>query len=167
MRHLSYTIMVTLVVSVGVAPVFAQTQNQFSVMDPAGGQSYPVNYSITGGAVNDMSINTNETSLVVSIQSTGGGNLAMTLPRTLIDAKAGADDDLFFVLVDGADTDFNESKTNTDRTLTVSFPDGTQQIEVIGTQVVPEFAGLAFAILAISILMIIVFSTKTAIRFRQ
>jgi len=167
MLHLSYAIMVALVVSVGVAPVFAQTQNQFSVMDPAGGQPYLVNYSIAGGAVNDMSINTNETSLVVSIQSTGGGNLTMTLPRTLIDAKAGADDDLFFVLVDGADTDFNESKTNTDRTLTVSFPDGTQQIEVIGTQVVPEFAGLAFAILAISILMIIVFSTKTAIRFRQ
>src|SRR5207245_8500990 len=162
-----YAIIVSLTLSMDIVPVVRQRQSQFSVIDTTGGQSYPVNYGITGGTVNDMSINTNEASLVVSILSTGGGNLTMTLPRTLIDAKAGADDDLFFVLVDGADTDFNESKTNTDRTLTVSFPDGTQQIEVIGTQVVPEFAGLAFAILAISILMIIVFSTKTTIRFRQ
>ena len=159
--------MVIIVISLGVAPVFAQTQNQFAVTDPSGGQSYPVNYGINGGKVSDMTLDTNATSLVVSIQSTGDGNLTMTLPRTLIDAKAGADDDQFYVLVDGADTNFDESKTVTDRAITVSFPDGTQEIEVIGTQVVPEFGSVSFVVLAIAILSIIVFSAKTRIRLGQ
>ena len=167
MRYLSYLVMVTIVISLGVAPVFAQTQNQFSVTDPSGGQSQPVNYAITGGTVSDMTLDTNATSLVVSVQTTGSGNLTMTLPRTLIDAKAGANDDQFFVLVDGADTDFNESKTSTDRTITVSFPEGTAQIEVIGTQVVPEFGGMAFVILTIAILSTIVFSVKTRMKLGQ
>jgi len=167
MRYLSYVIMVIIVISLGVAPVFAQTQNQFAVPDPSGGQSYPVNYGITGGTVSDMTLDTNATSLVVSIQTTGDGSLTMTLPRTLIDAKAGADDDQFFVLVDGADTEFNESKTSTDRTITVSFIDGTEQIEVIGTQVVPEFGGIAFVILTIAILSTIVLSAKTRIKLGQ
>ena len=167
MHHLSSPIIAVIILSMGVAPVFAQTQSQFAVKDPSSAQSYPVNYSITNGTVNDMSINTNETSLVVSIQSTGDGNLTMTLPRTLIDAKAGADDDQFYVLVDGADTDFDESKAGTDRTITVSFPDGTEQIEVIGTQVVPEFGSVAFVVLAIAIMSIIVFSAKTRIRLGQ
>ena len=159
--------MVTLVISLGVAPVFAQTQNQFAVTDPSGGQSYPVNYGITGGKVNDMTLDTNATSLVVSVQTTGDGSLTLTLPRTLIDARAGGADDLFFVLVDGADTEFNETKTSTDRTITVSFTDGTEQIEVIGTQVVPEFGSVAVVILTIAILSTIVFSAKTRIKLGQ
>ena len=167
MRHLSYLVMVIIVISLGIAPVFAQTQKQFAVTDPSGGQSYPVNYSITGGTVSDMTLDTNATSLVVSVQTTGDGSLTMTLPRTLIDAKAGAADDQFFVLVDGADTEFNETKTSTDRTITVSFTDGTGQIEVIGTQVVPEFGGIAFVILTIAILSTIVLTTKTRIKLGQ
>src|SRR5207249_2377972 len=167
MHHLSYPIITIIILSMGVTPVFAQTQSQFAVKDPSSAQSYPVNYSITKGTVNDMSINTGETSLIVSIQSTGDGNLTIALPRTLIDAKIGADDDQFYVLVDGADTDFGELKTDTDRTITVSFPDGTEEIEIIGTQVVPEFGSVAFAILAIAILFMIVFSAKTRIRIGQ
>ena len=166
MRCLSYLIMVIIITSLGVAPIFAQTQEQYAVKDPISGQSYPVNYSITGAKVTDMSIDTNATSLVVSINATSGGNLTLTLPRTLIDAKAGANDDQFFVLVDGADTNFDETKTSTDRTVTVSFSDGTAQVEVIGTQVVPEFGGLAFVILAIAILSTIIFSIKTRVKLR-
>ena len=167
MRYLSNIIMVIIVISLGVSPVFAQTQNQFAVTPPSGGQSYPVNYGITGGTVSDMTLDTNATSLVVSVKTTGDGSLTLTLPRALIDAKAGAADDQFFVLVDGADTEFNETKTSTDRTVTVSFVDGTEQIEVIGTQVVPEFGGMAFVILAIAILSTIVFSAKTRMKLGQ
>jgi predicted secreted protein with PEFG-CTERM motif len=87
------------------------------------------------------------------------------MPRSLIDAKVGTGDDQFFVLVDGADTDFTESKTNTDRTVTVSFPQDTQQIEIIGTQVVPEFGGLAFVVLVVAIISIVVISAKTRLKF--
>ena len=167
MHWFSYAIMTTLVFSIGVAPVFAQTPQQFAVKDVRSGQSYTVNYIINGATVSDISISPQDTSLVVSITSSSDGNLTMTIPRSLIDAKANTGDDQFFVLVDGADTDFTESKTDTDRTITVLIPNGTQQVEVIGTQVVPEFGGLSFAVLVIAIISIVAISSKTRLKFGQ
>ena len=165
MRLMSYTIIATLIFSIGVAPVFAQTSQQFAVKDAKSGQSFVVNYKINGGSVDDISISQQDTSLILSLKSTSDGNLTMTLPRSLIDAKLGANDDDFFVLVDGADTEFTESKTATDRTVTVSFPESSEQIEVIGTQVVPEFGGLAFVVLVVAIISIVAISARTKLKF--
>ena len=84
------------------------------------------------------------------------------MPRELIDA-IGPDgqEDTFFVLVDGEEVDFDESKTSTDRTLTIAFPDGAEEIEIIGSFVVPEFGTIAALILAIAIISIIAVSSKT------
>ena len=165
MRWIIYTIMVIMFFSISVAPVFAQESQQYAVKDAQSGQSYTVNYGITGATIDDISINSQDTSLIVSLKSANDGNLTMTMPRSLIDAKASTGDDQFFVLVDGADTDFTESKTNTDRTITVSFPQDTRQIEVIGTQVVPEFGGLSFVVLMVAIISIIAVSAKTRLKF--
>ena len=165
MHWTSYAIIAAFVFSMGVAPVFAQTPQQFVIKDAQSGQSYTVNYQITGATVDDISISQQDTSLLVSLKSSNGGNLTMTMPRSLIDAKVGGSDDQFFVLVDGADTDFTESKTATDRTITVSFPEDTLQIEVIGTNVVPEFGGLSFAVLVVAIVSIVAITAKTRLKF--
>ena len=165
MHWFSYAILATLIFSMGMAPVFAQTPQQFTVKDAQSGQSFTVDYSIHGATVDDISISPQDTSLMISLKSSSDGNLTMTLPRSLIDAKTGMGDDQFFVLVDGADTDFTESKTDTDRTITVSFSTDTQQIEIIGTKVVPEFGGLSFVVLMIAIISIVAISTKTRLKF--
>ena len=167
MHWFSYAIMTTLVFSIGVAPVFAQTTQQFTVNDVPSGQSYTVNYSVTGATVNDISISPQDTSLLVTLTSSSDGNLTMTMPRSLIDAKATSGDDQFFVLVDGADSEFDESKTADSRTITVFIPEGTEEVEVIGTQVVPEFGGLSFVVLIIAIISIVVISSKTRLKFGQ
>jgi predicted secreted protein with PEFG-CTERM motif len=167
MHWFSYAIMATLVFSIGIAPVFAQTPQQFAVKDVQSGQSFTVNYSVTGATVNDISISPQDTSLLVTLTSSSDGNLTMTMPRSLIDAKATTGDDQFFVLVDGADSEFNESKTTDSRTITVSIPEGTQEVEVIGTQVVPEFGGLSFVVLVIAIISIVAISSKTRLKFGQ
>jgi predicted secreted protein with PEFG-CTERM motif len=164
MRWSSYVLMI-LVFSIGIAPVFAQTQQQFTVQDAQSGKSFNVHYSITGGTVSDISISPPDTSLIISLQSSADGNITMTLPRSLIDAKDGINDDQFFVLVDGTDTDFSESKTNADRTITVSIPQDTLQVEVIGTQVVPEFGTLSSLVLVIAIISIVAISAKTRLNF--
>ncbi len=167
MRILSYVVMIFLVLSIGVTTVYAQTPQQFEVKDPSGNQSYQVNYNISGATINNISINPDDTSLIIDMTTTDSGTLTMSMPRSLIDAKSGNADDQFIVLTDGADTDFNETQTTAnDRAITVAFPAGTEQIEIIGTQVVPEFGTLSFAILAIAILSIVVFSTKNRLRFR-
>jgi len=164
MRWLLYSIMVILAFLLSAVPSFAQLTSTYNVIDPLSGTSYPINYNLAGGTVKDMALDTNATSLVISLQTTSDGNLTITLPRTVIDAKAGANDDQFFVLVDGADTNFQESKTSTDRTLSIPIIIGTEKVEIIGTQVVPEFGPLSSAILVISIISIIIITTKT--RFR-
>lgn len=165
MHWVSYAIVAFFIVSMGMAPVFAQTPQQFVIKDAQSGQSYTVNYSITGSTVDDISISQQDASLIVSLKSSGEGNLTMTMPRSLIDAKVGGSDDQFFILVDGADTDFTESKTDADRTITVSFPEDTLQIEVIGTQVVPEFGGLSFVIFIVAIMSIVAITAKTRLKF--
>jgi predicted secreted protein with PEFG-CTERM motif len=166
MRWMLYPIMAVLVTSLASAPSFAQSTSAYNVVDPFSGNSYPVNYNLTGGTVKDMSLDTNATSLVISLQTTSDGNLTITLPRTVIDAKVGANDDQFFVLVDGADTNFQESKTSTDRTLSIPIIDGTEKVEIIGTQVVPEFGPLSCVILVISIISIVAITAKTRFRFK-
>ncbi|MGI0066600.1 MAG: PEFG-CTERM sorting domain-containing protein [Nitrosotalea sp.] len=163
--RLPSVILTCLVFSMGVAPVFAQTSQSYVINDAQSGQSFQVPYDITGAIVSDMSISPHDTSLVILLKSSDDGNLTMTLPRSLIDAKNGANDDQFFVLVDGAEADFAEHKTSTDRTITVFIPKDTIQVEVIGTQVVPEFGMLSSLVLVIAIISIITVSTKTRLKF--
>lgn len=144
---------------------YAQTSNSYPVIPPGSQNTYTVNYSINSGTVSDMSVDTQNLSLVVSIQTTGDGTLTLTLPRELIDAKTNGQDDQFFVLADGQNTSFQESQaTGTERTLTIPFTDGTEKIEVIGTQVVPEFGPVAVLILVVAISIIVMISAKTGLR---
>ena len=131
------------------------------------GTDLSVKYSITNAQVLDISANTQSKSLIVSIQTTGDGVLTITLPRTLTNAiLPTGQDDKYYVLVDGQEADFQEtSTTKTDRTLSIPFIDGTEEIEIIGTQIVPEFGPIAALVLAIAIISIIAVSAKTGLRF--
>ena len=123
--------------------------------------NFVLSYKITGGSVLSVTPDDEANSLVVVIKTTSDGVLTITLPRALIDAKINGQDDNFFVLIDGEEVEFEETTTDTDRTLTIAFPDGAEEIEIIGTFVVPEFGTIAALILAIAIISIIVVSAKT------
>src|SRR5438552_6867726 len=132
------------------------------------GTDFSVTYSITNGKVLGIKADIQSKSLIVSIQTTGDGVLTITLPRGLIDAKKSDNqtDDKFFVLTDGQEADFQETNTaSTDRTLSIPFSDGTSEIEIIGTWIVPEFGPIAALVLAIAIISIIAVSAKTGLRF--
>ena len=131
------------------------------------GTDFSVTYSITNGKVLGIKADVQSKSLIVSIQTTGDGVLTITLARGLIDAKSdNQTDDKFFVLTDGQEADFQETNTaSTDRTLSIPFSDGTSEIEIIGTWIVPEFGAIAALVLAIAIISIIAVSAKTGLRF--
>lgn len=124
--------------------------------------NFVLSYTITGGKVLSVTPDDDANSLIIGISTTSDGELTITLPRELIDA-IGPDgqEDTFFVLVDGEEVDFDESKTSTDRTLTIAFPDGAEEIEIIGSFVIPEFGTIAALILAVAIISIIAMSSKT------
>jgi len=123
--------------------------------------NFVLSYKITGGSVLSVTPDDEANSLVVVIKTTSDGVLTITLPRALIDAKINGQDDNFFVLIDGEEVEFEETTTDTDRTLTIAFPDGAEEIEIIGSFVVPEFGTIAALILAIAIISIIAVSAKT------
>ena len=125
--------------------------------------NFSLSYSITGGSVLNVNPDDEVNSLISTIETTSDGELTITLPRALIDAKLGNADDDFFVLVDGEEVEFGEVKTATDRTLTIAFPDGAETIEIIGTSVVPEFGTIAVMILGISIISIIAVTARSKV----
>lgn len=128
------------------------------------GTDYEITYTITGGVLTQVSPDTSAESLIINVDSISNGTLFIQLPRDVIDAKFGEEDDDFFVLIDGLETPFDESKSVNERTLTIPFPAGTEEIEVIGTFVVPEFNTVALLILLISIVSVIVISkTKNSL----
>ncbi|HMK32368.1 MAG TPA: copper-binding protein, partial [Nitrosopumilaceae archaeon] len=71
------------------------------------------------------------------------GFITITMPRVLIDSKNGIQDDKFVVLLDQREVSFNESKTSSERTVTIQFPMGSEQIEIMGTKVFPSLDQLS------------------------
>jgi predicted secreted protein with PEFG-CTERM motif len=129
----------------------------------AGGQTYPIQYMITGGSVENMTIHSENQTLGVTINSTGNGTLALQLPTEVIDSKtAGGENADFAAFIDNAEyADVGEIEPAADtRTLLIGFPQGVESIDVIGTSVVPEFSTIALIILAVAIIGIVIATTR-------
>ncbi|MDH3395878.1 MAG: PEFG-CTERM sorting domain-containing protein, partial [Nitrosopumilus sp.] len=120
-----------------------------------------LDHDISGGTVTEMEIDMDSTSLVIEVDAIDNGSITVTLPRDVIDATINGEDDDLFVIVDGEEVDFEESKTSADRTLTIEFPAGTEEIEIIGSFVVPEFGTIAVMIFTIAVISIIAVSSRS------
>ena len=126
---------------------------------------FNVKASLSNGSIRSIEVDPDFTSIVISVRTTDqDGELKITLPRQLIDARINGDDDDFIVLVDGEEADFEETDTTaTERTLTIPVPAGAEEVEIIGTQVIPEFGILAALALAAAVGAIVVISRKNQI----
>ena len=125
------------------------------------GSSDLIGYKITGGKLLSIMPDVDANSLIISIDATSDGSLTLTIPRSVLDATINGEDDDFFVLIDGEEADFDETTSSIDRILTIAFPAGAEEIEIIGTFVVPEFGTIAAMILAVAIISIIAISAKS------
>ena len=139
--------------------------SEFFEVDAGSSGTFDVEYIIRGGIVKDMIVDSEIFALIVIIESTGDGSLTLDLPRVSIDAtKSDGSDDLFIILIDGIEVIYDESITNENtRTITIQFEQGDSDIEVIGTFIIPEFGTIASLILAVSIISVIILSTKKKI----
>lgn len=113
-----------------------------------------VNYTINGGKIISIIPDLDETSLIITIETTTDGELIITLPKDVIDG-------IFFVLVDGEETIYTEEVNDNSSTLIIPFYNGTEEIEIIGTFVIPEFGTIVVLVLAIAIITIITITSKS------
>ena len=93
------------------------------------------------GSVESVEIDPAFQSLIITVETElTNGKLEITLDRDLIDAKIDGEDDQFIVFVDGDEGFYEEiASTPSERTLEIVVPNGTTDIEIVGTHVVPEF----------------------------
>jgi len=145
----------------------ASSTPAFEIFEVDAGEqgTFDVEYDIRGGTVKDMTIDFEGLSMIISIESTNDGTITLKMPRELIDAKTtSGEDDVFIILIDGAQVNFEEKITSSDRTITINFLEGDSDIEIIGTYVAPEFGAIAALVLAVAIISIIAVSAKTRLR---
>jgi len=131
-----------------------------------GTELHCIDFSIDGGTVLGATLNAASKTLVVNMQADNDGQLALNITRSVLDAKSGTNDNSFVVLIDGEEVQtFTDSPTADTRNLMIPFQAGSEKIEIIGTQIVPEFGPIAALVLAIAIISIIAVSAKTGLRF--
>ena len=97
--------------------------------------SYEIEYTPFKAQIKSVSADMDFISLIFTVQvDDPTASLKVVFDRVFFDAKfqSGNDDD-FFVLADGEEVNFDEKKTNTQRTLTFGLDQGTEEIEIIGT----------------------------------
>ena len=114
-------------------------------------------YTITSGDVISAIINADDNSIILNIDTDDDGVLVIS-PSTSIQKG------IFMVLIDNEqviDDGGFYSATISGNTVIVGFPGGTEQIEIVGTYVIPEFGTITAMILAIAIILIIAISAKS------
>ncbi|NOS62037.1 MAG: hypothetical protein HOO66_03225 [Nitrosarchaeum sp.] len=101
-----------------------------------GGTSYDVEYTGNGVTVSGIDADTDFVSLVISVDvSSSPGTLEITFERSFFDSIYQGDDDDFIVLADGDEPTFSEIETTPQsRTLSIELPTGTEEVEIIGSQ---------------------------------
>ena len=114
-----------------------------------------IEYDITCNAAPAFFANADDNSIVIYLDATSDGILAVTLHEDLIKPF---DDGTFVVIVDNQEMgDF----TQIGNTLTIPCEAGTEKIEIHGSWAIPEFGVIAAMILAVAIVSIIVVTAKT------
>ncbi len=138
-----------------------ETTNIFEV-DAGSSGTFDVEYTIRGGIVVNMLVDSDIFALIVIIQSDDDGVLTVGLPRNSIDAtKSDGSDDTFIILIDGIEVPYQEVSTkSSSRTIAIEFEGGDSDIEIIGTFVIPEFGTISFMILAVAIISTIIVTKK-------
>ncbi|MFQ5969741.1 MAG: cupredoxin domain-containing protein [Nitrososphaerales archaeon] len=108
------------------------------------------------GTIKSMYINPESRSLIINLEIVSTGTLEITMDRSLIDAKRNGKDDRFMVLVKKVTSPFeNEgnyeeiSSTPSERGLRIFVPAKTEQIRIVGTQIIPEFPVAVMAVMGV------------------
>ena len=102
--------------------------------------SFDVDYDIENGNIESIFLDPDFVELIIMMNTNADGTMEITIPRALLDAKFESTDDVFFILVDGFETDYVEIEpTSSSRTLIIPFFNDDSIIDIIGTDALNPF----------------------------
>ncbi|MGB9125396.1 MAG: hypothetical protein WA833_00900 [Nitrosotalea sp.] len=138
----------------------SSTTGTFNVSDNPSGQNFDLNYTITGGTVKSMYLVPQDLALMIELDTKDQGIIHLQIPRLMLDAKkSGNIDESFIVLVNDDEISSVQEEMNDSKYRVIDIPitNDDSKIEVIGTQIIPEFP-FAFIVLIISVFATILIS---------
>ena len=155
----NYLIIITLIVISSIIPLsFSESGNYDLEIDEG---TFNLSYSFDGEIVS-MDIDKELPSLLIGTVNVDESAFELSFPSELI----GAENDEFIILLDGAETDYTITHTEDMTEISFVIPIATEEIEIIGTSVIPEFPFGVLAIMGIVSAMAVVFSRTNLVRFR-
>ena len=140
---------------VQTTPEFAMEENE-NMSQSIMIEDHSLDYDLTCAEIQSLTPDIENKSLIISLKTDCDGELTITLPKDVIDT----DEEGFFILVDGDETNHKASSVGEFWTLTIPFSYGSEEIEIIGTFVIPEFGTIAGLVLVLAISSIIIISAK-------
>lgn len=136
-----------LVESSGSAPVTISgcQMNEFQIEDAC------VKYEMNGGQFLGATVNQEYNSVSLGISADENGMIKVDFPTKVLEG-------VFLVLVDGEE--YNDAMID-GQTVTVWFLAGAENVEVVGSRVIPEFGTIAVLVLAAAVISIVAVSARS------
>ena len=146
-------------------PVFAQTpsdelSNSEYVLE-IDEHTYSVSYVVNADII-AMEIDPESRSLLIGLDNTFDSQFFIGLEHELINAQ----NNEFIILVDGEEVDYKITSDSDSSTFEFFVPIGSEEVEIIGTNVIPEFPVGAIFGFVVMISLIMVFAKVKAPFFK-
>ena len=114
-----------------------------SISVDTGESTYDIEYTANGVDIKSASADMDFMSLIFTVEVLDSeGQLEFNFDRDFFDAKLGSEDDGFFVIADGDELYFEETKDDSHRSIVLTIDPGTEEIEIVGSQI----AGVSYII---------------------
>ena len=126
-------------------------------VDAGNAGTFDVGYTIRGGSVDEVLIDTHGLAIVFSITAHDAGELTANIPKEFVDAQDSSGNSIdFIVLTDDVQVLHTESVSDAvNRKITIPFSKDSTEIRVIGTHAIPEFGAATLIIFGAAISAII------------
>ena len=147
-----------------VTPIFGQTPSDESTLEyvlKIDEHTYSISYVVNADII-AMEIDPESRSLLIGLDNTYDSRFFIGLEHELINAQ----NDEFVILVDGQETYYEISSDSDSSTFAFFVPTGTEEVEIIGTHVIPEFPIGAIFGFAVMISTIMIFAKVKAPFFK-
>lgn len=148
-----------IVVMISAMPASFADSGTYKLVTDA--KTFDINYNLDGNVI-AMDADKESTSLLIGVESVNDSIFEIGFSSELL-AASNAE---FVVLVDGLETDYSITYDGNDPRLAFPIQSYSEEIEIIGTSVVPEFPFGALAVMAALSAAVIAASKTKLVPFR-
>ena len=160
MKYVS--VVVIFFVCCSIVPAFGEdmSEDYFEYVLRLDDHVISIPYNVNANVIS-MNIDPNSASLLIGIAHTQNSIFRIVLQKDVISAP----NNEFVILVDGYETDYNVITEDVNSsTILFYVPELSEEVEIIGTHVIPEFPLGIFSLLVFFIMMGIIFTRIKPIR---